>query len=111
MKTPTQTYKSTIVPPLICAGIFALASWLLFALTDPKTDTAALYRLNTLKLLREKDRQRLESYGWVDRSKGWVRIPISQAMKLEEQRLHATPPHPSAASFPFVPVSVTEVPP
>ncbi len=110
MKTPTQSYK-TIVPPLICASVFALASWILFALTGPKPDTAALHRLNKLRLLREQDRNRLGFYSWVDRAKGWVRIPISRAMELEEQRLRAISPHPSADSSPFAPVSLIEIPP
>lgn len=110
MKTPTQLYK-IITPPLICASFFALVSWILFALAGPKPDTAALHRLNKLRLLQEEDRHRLGFYSWVDRAKGWVRIPISRALELEEQRLRAIPPHPSENSSPFAPVSLIETPP
>ena len=34
-----------------------------------------------LAALRAAERQRLESYGWVDRGKGIVHIPIEQAMQ------------------------------
>jgi heme O synthase-like polyprenyltransferase len=32
--------------------------------------------------LRQMEQERLTTYGWVDRAKGEVRIPIDQAMKL-----------------------------
>jgi hypothetical protein len=34
-----------------------------------------------LERLRESERQTLNSYGWVDREKGVVRVPIEEAMK------------------------------
>jgi hypothetical protein len=34
-----------------------------------------------LERLREADRQTLSSYGWVDREKGTVRVPIDEAMR------------------------------
>lgn len=34
-----------------------------------------------LERLRESERQTLNSYGWVDREKGIVRVPIEEAMK------------------------------
>lgn len=34
-----------------------------------------------LERLRESERQTLNSYGWVDREKGIVRVPIKEAMK------------------------------
>ena len=45
--------------------------------TDPRDD---------LKHLRETEDRTLESYGWVDRDAGIVRIPIEQAMTLVEER-------------------------
>jgi hypothetical protein len=39
--------------------------------TDPEAD---------LRAFRTKEEARLDSYGWVDRSKGIVHIPIRQAM-------------------------------
>jgi hypothetical protein len=35
-----------------------------------------------LERLRARDRERLETYGWIDRDEGLVRIPILRAMEL-----------------------------
>ena len=35
--------------------------------------------------LRAEQRQQLDSFGWADRSRGLVRIPIDEAMRLELQ--------------------------
>jgi hypothetical protein len=39
-----------------------------------------------LQQLREEEEQILNSYGWVDKNAGVVRIPIEEAMKLAVQR-------------------------
>lgn len=45
--------------------------------TDPQED---------LRKFRAEEEARLHSYGWVDRSKGIVHIPIDQAMKEVAQK-------------------------
>lgn len=45
--------------------------------TDPQED---------LRKFRAEEEARLNSYGWVDRSKGIVHIPIEQAMKETVQK-------------------------
>jgi hypothetical protein len=45
--------------------------------TNPRED---------LRELRAQEDQILESYGWIDRTTGVVRIPIDEAMKLAVQR-------------------------
>jgi hypothetical protein len=45
--------------------------------TNPRED---------LRLLREQEDAILNSYGWIDRSGGIVRIPIEQAMRLTVRR-------------------------
>jgi hypothetical protein len=46
-----------------------------------------------IKRFREEESQMLNSYGWVDRQNGVIRIPIERAKELIEQRgLPATPP-------------------
>jgi len=45
--------------------------------TDPRGD---------LERLRAAEDQILESYGWIDKNAGVVRIPIEEAMKLTVQR-------------------------
>ena len=39
-----------------------------------------------LRAMRQREAEVLESYGWVDRGKGVVRIPIERAMKLIAER-------------------------
>jgi hypothetical protein len=48
-----------------------------------------------LRTLQEKERQVLESYGWVDPAAGTVRIPIEDAMKLYIARQAAAVPAPA----------------
>ena len=45
--------------------------------TDPRDD---------LENLRRAEEEVLQSYAWIDRSSGVVRIPIEQAMKLTAER-------------------------
>jgi hypothetical protein len=50
-----------------------------------------------LEALRREEDALLESYGWVDRSQGRARIPISRAMELLEKRgFPVRPAHPTA---------------
>jgi len=52
-----------------------------------------------LESIRDAENQRLESYGWVDREKGVVRIPIERAIDLLSQRgLPARAAQPPAAT-------------
>jgi hypothetical protein len=49
-----------------------------------------------IRRFREQEDQMLDSYGWIDRQNGVIRIPIEQAKKLIEQRgLPVTPPNTS----------------
>ncbi|HEX5084659.1 MAG TPA: hypothetical protein VFY40_21665 [Blastocatellia bacterium] len=46
-----------------------------------------------IRRFREQESQMLNSYGWIDRQNGVIRIPIERAKELIEQRgLPATPP-------------------
>ena len=46
-----------------------------------------------IRRFREQEDQMLDSYGWIDRQNGVIRIPIEQAKKLIEQGgLSVTPP-------------------
>jgi hypothetical protein len=46
-----------------------------------------------IKRFREQESRMLNSYGWIDRQNGVIRIPIGRAKELIEQRgLPATPP-------------------
>lgn len=48
--------------------------------------------VDDMRAMRERQKQLLGSYGWVDRQKGSVRIPIEQAMRLTLQRGLQTQP-------------------
>lgn len=63
--------------------------------TSPE-DKAATLRTELGKL-RADDKQRLESYGWEDKSKGIVRVPIERAMELLVANPEAFPEPPLPA--------------
>ncbi|HET7675787.1 MAG TPA: hypothetical protein VFL54_09725 [Gammaproteobacteria bacterium] len=62
-----------------------------------------------LKALRIENRQRLHSYGWVDKQRGIVHVPIERAMQLIAE--HGFPPRPpvpvNAAGHQAVPLAPT----
>jgi ABC-type lipoprotein release transport system permease subunit len=89
--------------PQVLAGVAILFAGIVFSLIV----SAFVYRGSSVRLIqstanmsfkhgpenestivrdwREQDklvREHLESYAWVDREKGWVRIPIERAMEL-----------------------------
>ncbi|MFN2541326.1 MAG: hypothetical protein ABR514_04040 [Chthoniobacterales bacterium] len=73
----------------------------------PRGDTfekiRAKKRLDNLKAAREADAKELEGYGWVDKNKGVIRIPIERAMQLtvaDLARQRPAPADPIAAAGP-----------
>lgn len=84
--------------------VLLLMKWAFHALPSPETESAQLLsargvpsepppepRLQVnapedLKKMREREDAILNSYGWVDRQNGIVRIPIERAMDLIAQR-------------------------
>ena len=52
---------------------------------EPLSDDAerALLRSKNLTALQSANKERLESYGWVDQTHGVLHIPITRAMELE----------------------------
>ena len=50
--------------------------------TEPPAPRLQAHPRRDLATLLERDRQRLEGYGWVDRAAGRVRIPAARAMEL-----------------------------
>lgn len=55
---------------------------------DPRLQTEPL---EDLQALREREQSVLDSYGWVDREGGVVRIPIERAIELTLERAPKTP--------------------
>ncbi|PYL09603.1 MAG: hypothetical protein DME34_02165 [Verrucomicrobia bacterium] len=71
----------------------------------PRGDTyeqeRAKKRADNLKAAREADAKELGSYGWIDKNKGVVRVPIARAMELtvaELSRQRPAPANPIAAA-------------
>lgn len=63
--TPRMQFEPALVTPAVVPG--------------PGLDAAPE---RTLELVRQRDRVRLQEFGWVDRDAGVVRIPIDAAMQL-----------------------------
>ncbi len=84
--------------------VLFLMKWMLHTLTPPSTEMAApvstfsptrliqtgprlqVHGPQDLKNLRAREDAILHNYGWIDREKGIVRIPIERAMELLVQK-------------------------
>lgn len=96
--------------PIVVTGLFLLvAFWLagrwLLAVTPSVTDEEAarsVERVQILEEVRAADEEKLNTYGWVDREAGIVRIPVERAMELELAQLREQgdprPAYPVAAA-------------
>lgn len=72
------------------AGLFLIMSWLVYYMNVKTTPGAigkdrAAERAETLQGIREAEEQALVQYGWIDKPKGVVQIPVERAMELVEQ--------------------------
>lgn len=78
---------------------------------EPEETLRAEFRVKTLAEVRADDAKKLEAYAWVDRAKGSVQIPITEAMKLVLPEINTQPkaaypvatPAPVAAPTPAAP--------
>lgn len=71
-------------------------------------------RIKNLAELRADNAKKLETYAWIDRAKGSVQIPITEAMKIVAATINDTQPHaaypvatPAAAPAPSAPAPST----
>jgi hypothetical protein len=92
---------------LFLAAAIALVLW-----NPPPLDEdaeRALLRAKNLKELRESNEQRLNHYGWIDREKGTLFIPIARAMELEIVSLNSPQwkPH---STYPIAPIDLVPQP-
>lgn len=89
--------------------VFALFVWAVMKIVPHRDDyekKRAEVRLEKLKPVREEAAKALSGYGWVDKSKGVVRLPIDRAMELTVAELaqkkptvaYPIPPEPAAAA-------------
>jgi hypothetical protein len=82
--TPERTGLAYVIGILGSLLIVAALVWAMQHYTQPPPlgeDRVAL-RKKALADLRAAEASELGSYGWVDQSKGVVRLPIAKAMKL-----------------------------
>jgi hypothetical protein len=68
---------------LFAAGVFAISAWFTH-LENDEADVKARQPVMPPDLRSARDRQEMDlvTYGWVDREKGIVRLPIDRAMEL-----------------------------
>ena len=81
--------------------LFALFGVIVLAIIGPMPrgsdyeETRAKKRMGKLKSVREEAETALNSYAWVDKNKGVVRVPISHAMELTTAELAKQKPAPA----------------
>ena len=78
---------------------------------DPEEALRAEFRAKTLAELRADNAKKLESYAWVDRAKGSVQIPITEAMKLVLADINNIQPRPAYPVATPVPAPSPAAPP
>jgi hypothetical protein len=92
---PFRRLLLVYVSALIVAGAATWWSWHLYRRHEHPPASSASFPAHTTALeqslidsdraaehIRERQRQSLDTYGWVDRSRGLARIPISEAMTI-----------------------------
>jgi hypothetical protein len=97
--SPTsKPFVPTLLASLIAILIFWVATRLMTAWipagSNEEAEKAAL-REKTLAELRVADEETLQTYGWVNKEKGIVRVPIERAMELVLVDLNARKPAPA----------------
>ena len=81
--------------------LFALFGLIVLAIIGPSPrgsdyeETRAKKRMENLKTVREDAEKALNTYAWVDKNKGVVRIPINRAMELTTTGLSKQKPAPA----------------
>lgn len=82
-----RSFSVTTAVVIVCL-IFAALVWKMRQYTTPAplgTERAA-ERAKALAELRAAETDALTTVGWIDKSKGLVRLPIAEAMKLAEKQ-------------------------
>lgn len=79
---------------VFCLVFLILVGALMFGRSKPATEIEdeerAATRIKTIDELQTADMETLTTYGWNDRAKGVVRIPITRAMELVIPSLNAS---------------------
>ena len=93
-RAPLSTWLGVVL-------LFALFGLIVLAVIGPMPrgsdyeETRAKKRMEKLKSVREEAETALNSYAWVDKSKGVVHVPISRAMELTTVELAKQKPAPA----------------
>src|SRR5436309_13571641 len=93
-RAPLSTWLGVVL-------LFALFGVIVLAIIGPMPrgsdyeETRAKKRMEKLKSVREDAETALNSYAWVDKNKGVVRVPISHAMELTTAELAKQKPAPA----------------
>lgn len=109
------TSKPKPLWPIFIGGIvlillFVIVAKLLTTLSPeaaPEDAARIAERTKAHEDLLAENKQKLETYAWVDKAKGSVQIPISQAMTMTMAELNQRPPAPAG---PVNPPAAPEVP-
>ncbi|TSA35187.1 MAG: hypothetical protein D4R65_04900 [Verrucomicrobiaceae bacterium] len=103
----TTSRKQPALWPFFLASLimillfWGINKWLMDGGGNPEPEEAARaeVRIKNLADLRAENAAKLEKYAWVDRAKGSVQIPVTQAMELVLPELNASQPR---AAYPVV---------
>ncbi len=83
-------YVVTVLGAFLIVGFLV---WVMHEYTQPAplNQTRATERAKALVELRASEAEQLSTAGWLDQTKGLVRIPIADAMKIVEQEWGKNP--------------------
>src|SRR5215470_7602396 len=93
-RAPLSTWLGVVL-------LFVLLGVIVLAIIGPSSrgseyeETRAKKRMETLKTVREDAEKTLNTYAWIDKNKGIVRIPISRAIELTTAELAKQKPAPA----------------
>jgi hypothetical protein len=93
-RAPLSTWLGVVLL-LVLFGVIVLAVVGPSPRGDDYEQKRAKSRLEKLKTLRESDAKELTSYGWVDKNKQVVRLPVERAMELTVAELRKKKPAPA----------------
>lgn len=97
----------TLLSVLIILVSVGLAAFLWFggstSASSAEDAARAALRTKNLAELQAADHASLTTYGWTDRAKGIVRIPVDRAIELVIPELNARAPRSAAATTPALP--------
>jgi hypothetical protein len=93
-RAPLSTWLGVVLL-LVLFGVIVLAVVGPAPRGDDYEQKRAKAREEKLKKLREEDAKALNTYGWIDKNKGVVRLPIERAMELTLAELATRQPAPA----------------